>query len=299
MSRPFPSYTKTYHHTPSPTISPSRPALSASGKSILITGGGAGMGVQNALAFAEAGASHIALLGRRLEPLLSTKTLLNHHFPTVDVFTASVDIGIKQQVDTAFADFTSHTHGRKIDVLISNAAAIGPLESLGHTPVDEISSYIAASIKGAAYLADAFLRHRAPRDAVVVNVSSANAYLNLVPKYLSYGVAKAAIARLWDTVLFTNQGELCVYHTQPGIVDTGMNQEFRGGAPKDERVADEASLPANFNAWLASPEARFLNGRFVWANWDVDELLARKEEIEKSEDLKVSCVGWMRYGPTA
>jgi len=28
-----------------------------------------------------------------------------------------------------------------------------------------------------------------------------------------------------------------------------------------------------------SPEARFLNGRFVWANWDVGELKADMETI--------------------
>jgi hypothetical protein len=31
--------------------------------------------------------------------------------------------------------------------------------------------------------------------------------------------------------------------------------------------------------WGLSPEARFLNGRFVWVNWDVNELIADKEAI--------------------
>lgn len=37
--------------------------------------------------------------------------------------------------------------------------------------------------------------------------------------------------------------------------------------------------------WLASPEAAFLAGRFVWANWDVEELKARAKEIEESPYL--------------
>ena len=45
------------------------------------------------------------------------------------------------------------------------------------------------------------------------------------------------------------------------------------------------SLPADFMVWLASPEAAFLKGRYVWANWDVDEMLARKEEIEADLSL--------------
>ena len=38
-------------------------------------------------------------------------------------------------------------------------------------------------------------------------------------------------------------------------------------------------LPGNFAVWLASPEAKFLSGRFVWAEWDVDELLLLKDRM--------------------
>ena len=52
------------------------------------------------------------------------------------------------------------------------------------------------------------------------------------------------------------------------------------------------SLPASFNVWLASPEARFLKGKFLWANWDVDELKARAKEIEASTELTIGLIGW-------
>lgn len=52
------------------------------------------------------------------------------------------------------------------------------------------------------------------------------------------------------------------------------------------------SLPASFNVWLASPEARFLKGKFVWCNWDVDELKAQAAEIEKGTKLNIGLVGW-------
>lgn len=47
------------------------------------------------------------------------------------------------------------------------------------------------------------------------------------------------------------------------------------------------ALPGCFHVWLASPEAEFLKGRFVWVNWDVDELKAHAKEIEESMLLKV------------
>ncbi len=39
--------------------------------------------------------------------------------------------------------------------------------------------------------------------------------------------------------------------------------------------------------WLATDAARFLTGRFVSANWSVDDLVKRKDEILAGNDLKV------------
>jgi len=44
-------------------------------------------------------------------------------------------------------------------------------------------------------------------------------------------------------------------------------------------------LPGDFAVWLASPEAEFLTGRYVWAQWDVDELIAMKEKVAQDPDL--------------
>lgn len=50
------------------------------------------------------------------------------------------------------------------------------------------------------------------------------------------------------------------------------------------------NLPGQFALWLASKEAAFLAGRFVYASWDVDELKARAGEIEKSDLLKIGLI---------
>jgi hypothetical protein len=42
---------------------------------------------------------------------------------------------------------------------------------------------------------------------------------------------------------------------------------------------------------LASSEAKFLKSKYVWANWDVDELMARAEEIKASRLLTVMLDG--------
>ena len=51
-------------------------------------------------------------------------------------------------------------------------------------------------------------------------------------------------------------------------------------------------LPGSVAVWLASDEAAFLTGRFVCAQWDVDELKDRATEIRNSRYLlKMGLVG--------
>lgn len=44
--------------------------------------------------------------------------------------------------------------------------------------------------------------------------------------------------------------------------------------------------------WVASPEAEFLKGKYLWVNWDVDELKARRDELEEFNKLVTGLVGW-------
>ena len=69
-----------------------------------------------------------------------------------------------------------------------------------------------------------------------------------------------------------------------------MNKEAGGVAALG--FEDHVSLPAHFNLWLASPEAKFLKNKFLWVNWDVDELKAQAKEIEAGTKFNVSLVGW-------
>lgn len=43
--------------------------------------------------------------------------------------------------------------------------------------------------------------------------------------------------------------------------------------------------------WLVSEEAKFLKGKYVWANWDVKELMDRADEIKNSRLLTIMLEG--------
>ncbi|KAF1981557.1 NAD(P)-binding protein [Aulographum hederae CBS 113979] len=286
MSSPFPSATKTWHSKPHPAISPSRPELSAKGKTIVVTGGGTGIGAATAHSFAEAGASRIALLGRREQPLLDTKASIQQKFPGVDVFTASTDVTKKDSVEAAFSAFVGADG--KIDVLVSNAAIMGPKEPVQEVDGEKFVEGVKDNLTGSLFVAQTFLRLAAP-NAVVVDVSSGAAHMQFGNLFGSYSVAKIAIVRLWDFIAY-GVPDLRVYHIQPGVVNTDLNRAAGGVAALG--YEDDAYLPGNFSVWLASPEAAFLKGKFLWANWDVDELKARAKELETGSMFNVGLVGW-------
>lgn len=89
---PFPSLTKTWHSESYPAIDPTRPELSAKGKVVAITGAGGAIGGATAQAFAKAGASKIAIIGRREKPLQETKANVEKAVPGTNVLIVQGDV---------------------------------------------------------------------------------------------------------------------------------------------------------------------------------------------------------------
>jgi NAD(P)-dependent dehydrogenase (short-subunit alcohol dehydrogenase family) len=220
---PFPSPTSKWHDNTYESISPSRGELSAKGKTVLITGAGTGIGAETARCFAEAGASRIALLGRRQQPLLDTKASIESKYPGVDVSAVPADVTKKSEVDAAFEDFVG---GGTLDVVVSNAAVTGPHDPVKDVDNEKFLEAVEINLRGALNVAQAFL-HYVSTDGVAIETNSSAAHVNFGPGFVSYGVAKLAVYRLWDSVAFANPG-LRIYHVQPGVVDTDMNKEAGG-----------------------------------------------------------------------
>jgi NAD(P)-dependent dehydrogenase (short-subunit alcohol dehydrogenase family) len=196
------------------------------------------MGAATAHSFAQAGASRIALLGRREKPLLETKASIHAKFPGIEIFTAPTDVTKKEQVDAAFANFLPGEKTRTLDILVHCAAIIGPQDPIATAPTEAFLAAVHANVSGALHVAQAFTRHATPGASVAIEVNSGAAHMNFVAAFGAYSVAKLAAFRVWDSLGYASKGEgVRVYHVQPGVLDTEMGRE--GGSPQALGYADD------------------------------------------------------------
>ncbi|RFU80063.1 short-chain dehydrogenase [Trichoderma arundinaceum] len=281
----FKSFTRTWHTKPYPAILPSRPEISAAGKVVFITGGGSGIGKATAIAFAEAGARVVAIFGRRIEKLQLAAEEISRANPkgTTTVVVEGADVSQRQALEAAFASAIHKAGGGKIDIFVNNAGVLKPPSPLVTSSEEETRESIEGNIIGSFNAIQAMVPLLAPK-AKVLNISSGIAHISPIPGVWAYASFKLAIVKMFDCLQAEN-ADLNVFNVQPGVVTTDLN--IISGFPGQDDVA----LPGCFHVWLASPEAEFLKGRFVWANWDVDELKAHAKEIEESMLLKVGLNG--------
>ena len=126
-----PSFTAEWHNDTYPSIDPSKPALSAKGKTVIITGGGRGLGPEFAKAFAKADAAHIALLGRAQSNLEKSKEAIQGEFPSTKITTHVANVADEAAVKKA-ADEVGPW-----DVLILNAGLASRLAPIAEMGIDE------------------------------------------------------------------------------------------------------------------------------------------------------------------
>ncbi|KAL8805456.1 MAG: hypothetical protein Q9200_005411 [Gallowayella weberi] len=275
-----PSPTKIVHHDTYKGIDPTRSELSAKNKRVLITGGGSAIGRAIAKAFATARAKEIAITGRTEAALLETKEFIETECPGVTVTPIVADITDQKAIGDAFLSLGT------VDILVNNAGFMPDLCPIKESPLEEWWRGFEINVKGSFIVTQAFLKVASP-DAALVNITAGLVHIkDPLPGYSSYVSSKTASAKFFQ-MLQQEHPELRVMNVHPGVVQSAMLEKNA-----QMQAQDDASLPASFIVWACSPEAEFLKGKLVWANWDVEELKARKEEIRETDFLTLGLCGW-------
>lgn len=227
----FPKFTPSWHNTSYPALSSSNPSVSAANKTVVITGGGRGVGTSIAASFAKAGASNIILLGRTASHLQSVKEDLEASFPKAKIHIFSADIADSKAIDTTFN--TILTTIGPINILVNNAAYFPEPIPTTEIPIADWWRGFEVNVLGATILTCAFLRTAAP-NPTLVNISTGLNVMPAVSGFGSYGASKTAFLRVLEFVALENP-TLTVVSLHPGVIETEMEAKGRIKLPRDDR----------------------------------------------------------------
>ncbi|KAF4443207.1 hypothetical protein F53441_11516 [Fusarium austroafricanum] len=292
---------KQYHKKPYEAIDPSQPALKQTGRTVVVTGGNSGIGYAIARGFVKADATRVIILGRRKDVVASAAAKLQEH---------GRQLGHNTEVQGRICDISSlestaklweslESDGILVDVLVLNASEYGAFETILEGGVSKVWRDFESNVRSTLDMTERFYKQKATepgRTKFVVNISSCAAYMwsTMGPDRPSYGMTKNTSTLLLQQIAKdTKPDDMQIVSFHPGGVFTESARRVSGDAIKG-LVPDDEDLPGHLAVWAATPEATFLHGRFIWANWDVDELKSGhvREQIDTDEHfLKIGMEG--------
>ena len=239
-----------------------------SGRSVLITGGGKGIGKVYVEEFAKAGAS-VAAADIDVAAAESVGAALTK--ANLQAFGLGVDIADEASVKAAVAAVVDR-YG-SIDVLINNASLMStlPRRSFMEIPIEEWDRVMAVNLRGMFLCCRAaFPAMKAQGRGKIVNISSSRVWEG-TPNRLHYTTSKAGVIG-FTRALAREVGEfgITVNAVTPGMTQSETQVASSSGNYLATRIAGRAiervQLPADLVGavmFLSSPASDFMTGQTI------------------------------------
>lgn len=255
------------------------------GKSIIVTGAGSGIGRATSLLFAREGGR--VIVADKTEGADETARMIADAGGTA--IALQMDAGLESDVEKAVALAVDRFGG--LDIMFANAGISGGMANIFDTDVALITEVLRVNLIGP-YLA---IKHAAPRiaerggGAIVLTASVAG--IRSGAGSPAYSASKAGVINLAMVSAQQLSGSnVRVNAICPGLTETGMTKpvfDYAREADKMDRVGRLNPLRrgaqpeelANVAAFLASDEASYVNGQAI----AVDGGLSSSHPVTKQE----------------
>ncbi|KAI1410132.1 NAD(P)-binding protein [Hypoxylon sp. FL1857] len=280
------NFTRTIHTDTYEYISPKNVDLH--GRSVFITGASKGVGKETALSFAAAGCSKIGIGAR--SDLSSVAAEIKEaarkagHEEEPKVVSVKLDVTSEESVKSA-AETISEEFGGKLDILVNNAGYLPEWLPIGSSRTDEWWTTYEINVKGVYLCSRYFISLLLEGDLKTNILMTSAGAVAVMPSASAYQSTKFVVCRLAEFLAaeYQDRGLVC-YAFHPGGIKTEL--AYNMPLSMHKVLVDEPRLPADSIVWLSSENRPWLNGRFVNAKWDMEELQAKKDDIVKNDLLK-------------
>ncbi|EMF14292.1 NAD(P)-binding protein [Sphaerulina musiva SO2202] len=292
-TQPIQSAFRTHHSHPPPTLHPTLTRLPHP-FIVCIIGASGKIGSSIALSYTQAGASALILASRRIPHLENLAQKCHAENSALEMEIWDCDVTCSKSVE-GLAERIRRRWGR-LDVVVLVSGVSGLIRTkLTETEVESFEEVTGTNYVGTffcvKFLVPLMLEEEEEEEDVkktFIGVSSMAAMIVRGPiANTQYCVSKCAQLKLLEHVheQYQDQGLNC-FAVHPGAV---LSEQAERLAPIDflPYLTDSPDLCGAFCVWLTVGEKQWLSGRLVSANWDVDELEGKKEEIVAKDALKL------------
>jgi NAD(P)-dependent dehydrogenase (short-subunit alcohol dehydrogenase family) len=244
-----------------------------SSRSVLVTGASKGLGKDNAISFARAGASKIAIAARSgmeevEKEMKAAAQRAGKKEPTV--LSLKLDVMDKQSVSDAVAKIEKEFGG--LDIVINNAGALEQFTPIADSDPDDWWRTWQVNTFGAYLVARGTIPLLLKKEGglkTILNVSSIGAHF-VMHGASAYQTSKLALIRFTEFVNaeYGEQGILS-FAVHPG----GVMTELSSGMPEASHhmLSDKPALAADTFVWLTAERRDWLASRYISCTWDMKE----------------------------
>ncbi|MFE4257785.1 SDR family NAD(P)-dependent oxidoreductase [Streptomyces sp. NPDC056883] len=237
------------------------------GKSVLVTGAGSGIGRAIALAFAAEGAA-VAVAGRTGAPLDATVELIEKEGGRAVAVTADVT----RAEDVRAMVRRTVEHFGSLDVAVNNAGVLRGVGPVADLPEEDWRTMLEINVTGVllSLQAEVAAMRDQPAGGAIVNISSNLGAHTRIPGVAGYLTTKAAVSALTRAAALDHIAEgVRINAVSPGATATtmslrpGENEADRAARMQDESPLGRVSSTAEVAAavlYLASPDAASVIG---------------------------------------